>query len=249
MRQIAILSLLFLPFLSLAQIKKVRVETYYISDSLDATDTTDFRVLEAGSSTYRIFVDLLPGSKIYKIYGDRYHKLKIKSSANFYNNINRPNAYFGYLINKSWFGGNPTLALDSWLTLGLATKTNQGILKKDDTDGSFIGGSFNGGGSSSIPGGILKNSDPFAGIPITVSDGLASFTGSFSQWSDVGFKDGLNIDTTVFGSVKIGSEFISTSDAYLQQSGGVSGFNSDSNSVLIAQLTTKGAIEFEINLY
>jgi len=55
-------------------------------------------------------------------------------------------------------------ALDSWLTLGLATKkaakTYFGVLKSLDTDGSVIVGSNNDGGSAVIPGGLLSNSDP-----------------------------------------------------------------------------------------
>src|ERR1035437_9615206 len=85
---------------------------------------TGLPISRATSSTdHGRFIDLKPGYKLKKIYGDANHALKISSSANFYNNIDRPSAYFGYLINKSWFPSNPTIALDSWLTLGLATKT------------------------------------------------------------------------------------------------------------------------------
>ncbi|MBK9800952.1 MAG: hypothetical protein IPP56_14915 [Bacteroidetes bacterium] len=152
MKNLVLIFCFLFPVFSLqAQIENVLVETYYISDSLDATDTTDGRYLELGSKTYRIYIDLKAGSKILKIYGDAKHALKIASTANFYNNVNRPNAYFGYLINKAWFSGNPTLALDSWITLGLATKTHTGVLKSEDTDGSVIGGNFNGGGSYGVP--------------------------------------------------------------------------------------------------
>ncbi len=230
-----------------AQIENVVVETYYVSDSLDATDTTDGRVLEAGSKTYRIYIDLKTGSSINKIYGDKYHKLKISSSANFYNNINRPNAYFGYLINKAWFPGNPTLALDSWLSLGFATKSHFGVLKTDDTDSSFIGGTKNGGGSSGVAGGLLINANPLAGIPLTSSDGMVPSSGAFTQWIDYGFKDLANVDTSIFGSVNSGQTFESDT-AYLKQNSGVRGADSTSNRVLVAQLTTKGDISFELNL-
>src|SRR4051812_38285170 len=111
---------LLLPAALKAQVKNVIVETYYVSDANDATDTTDGRSLEAGSKTYRVYIDLKEGSTLRKIYGDSLHTLKIESTENFFNNIDRPQAYFGYLINKSWFASNPTIALDSWLTLGLA---------------------------------------------------------------------------------------------------------------------------------
>lgn len=248
MKNLVLIFCILFPVFSLqAQIENVLVETYYISDSLDATDTTDGRYLELGSKTYRIYIDLKAGSKILKIYGDAKHALKIASTANFYNNVNRPNAYFGYLINKAWFSGNPTLALDSWITLGLATKTHTGVLKSEDTDGSVIGGNFNGGGSYGVPGGILVNAESNLGIPLTSADGLTLNSATFLQWVDDGFKNGAGVDTSIFGSVYSGNSFISNA-AYLKQNAGVTGSNADSNKVLIAQLTTKGELSFELNL-
>ena len=229
-----------------AQLRNVIVEKYYVSDSNDATDTTDGRSIDIGSNTYRIYIDLDSGYKLKKIYGDSNHALKIESTSNFFNNIDRPSAYFGYLMNKNWFPDNPTLALDSWLTLGLAERTHKGILKTEDSDGSFIGGSNNGGGSSAIAGGIIVNNDPSAGTPLTVEDGLSPINENLSQWLDDGFKDGAT-DTTVFGSVNQGASFISHS-AFLQQNSGVIGAAPDSNKILVAQLTTTGTISFELNI-
>lgn len=230
-----------------AQIENVIVEKYYITDSLDATDTTSGRLLEAGMITYRVFIDLKQGSKLKKLYGDNYHPLIINSSDTFFNNIDRPNAYFGYLINKSWFSSNPTLALDSWLTIGLNSKTNMAVLKMDDTDGSFIGGLNNNGGSSSVPGGILVNNDPLAGIPVTTADGYHVLNNTLSQWVDYGYVDAFGVDTTIFGSVNSGNSYYSTS-SYIQQNSGVEGNPSDSNKVLIGQFTTKGDLSFELNV-
>lgn len=239
----------FLP--TMAQIENLIVETYYISDSLDATDSTQGRTIEPGSVTYRIYLDLAPGSKIKKIYGDQNHPLIISSTENFYNNIDRPNAYFGYLINRNWFSGNPTIGLDSWLTLGIAARLSSafyyGVLKPNDTDGSFIGGNNNQGGTSGIPGGILINNDPEAGIPITANDGYMPGTAPSGQWFDYGFYDAsLGHDTTVFGSLNTGKEFNSRI-AVLQQGDGIMGKTSE-NIVLVAQLTTKGQLSFELNV-
>ncbi len=243
---ILLLSLVF-SFGAKAQIENVFVELYYISDANDATDTTGGPVLEDRSKTYRIYVDLLPGYKIKKIYGDANHALKITSTANFYNNHDRPTAYFGYLINKSWFPDNPILGLDSWITLGLATKTNSGVLKTDDTDGTFIAGTNNNGGSAAIAGGLLTNSSNDIGIPLTIQDGMAPNTNVLGQWLDNGFKNAASVDTTVFGPVNLGSQFISN-DAFLQQNSGVAGYDPLTNKVLVAQLTTKGEISFELNI-
>ena len=241
--------MLFLKNSVVAQVEKVIVETFYVSDSFDETDTIDgsSRRLPAGSKTYRVYVDMVKGSKLVKMYGNGAHALKITSTDTFFNNIDRPTEYFGYLINKAYFGGNPTLALDSWITLGLASKIHYGVLKSQDTDGSVIGGTHNGGGTASIPGGLLINNDPLAGIPITSEDGFLPNTVTYSTWFDNGFKDMSNVDTTVFGTVKRGSQFVSNS-AFLQQNAGVSGAIPDSNQVLVAQLTTKGTISFALNL-
>ena len=48
-----------------AQIEKVIVEKYYISDEIDATDLTGGKV-DSGSVTYRIYVDLKPGNILKK---------------------------------------------------------------------------------------------------------------------------------------------------------------------------------------
>ena len=58
--------LFFLSFSLQAQIEKIIVENYYISDANDATDTTGGQ-LQAGSKTYRIYIDLKLGSKIKKM--------------------------------------------------------------------------------------------------------------------------------------------------------------------------------------
>jgi hypothetical protein len=225
-------------------IKKVFVETYYVSDNNDATDTTAGNYLPVGSKTYRIFVQLEPGYKLQKIYGDNLHPLVFKSTQNFFNNKDY-GTIFGKDIPVSGLRHN-TVALDSWITLGQVTKASQstyfGILKAQDTDGSIIAGGINNdGGSAEINGGLLKNSDPKAGVPLTTSDGMDTLSILPANWSNFGFSD-----SSIFGALAEGKEFTSY-NAYLQNSG-VSGINSDSNQVLIAQLTTKGEISFEINL-
>ncbi len=229
-----------------AQIENVVVETYYVSDSLDATDTTAGRVLDAGSKTYRIYIDLAQGSKLKKIFADTSHQLSIICTDNIYNNIDRPSAYFGYLINKAWFNSNPTLALDSWLTLGRGAKNYTGVFKENDTDGSFIGGANNNGGSSGVAGGILVNNNAAAGIPLLNADGLMPDTATLSQWLDDGFKDTNGDDSTVLGSFNQGNKFISN-NCFLQQNSGVVGDAAD-NKVLVAQITTRGEIAFALNV-
>jgi hypothetical protein len=248
-----IIILLFLLFTTTVKaqdaIIKTIVETYYVSDSKDATDTLGGGI-EAGSKTYRIYVQLPKGYKLSAIYGDANHALKISSTANFFNNKDRGKT-FGKDIIKTNLTNN-TVALDSWITLGQTTTAKNGltyfgILKSQDKDSSFIGGNFNDGGSAGIAGGLLTNNDPMAGIPITKADGMDTMLTIPTNWFNTGFIDAISgNDSSIFGSLKPGKEFISN-NAILQNSG-ISGVNPDSNQILIAQLTSKGDISFELNL-
>lgn len=223
-----------------AQLEKVIVETYYISDSIDASDTTE-GFLPTGSITYRIYVDLKPGCKLNKIFGNSKHDLKIASTENFFNSVSGKT--FGKDMNRLYLDG--INGLDTWLTMGQAyqkkgTKTGFGILKAQDTDpSSWIS--------------ILTNADPLAGTPITSADGyFNSETMPPITISHLGILDELtNDDSTIFGSLQPGSEFNSHGkDMNLTAGSGVNimGVIPDSNQILIAQLTTKGKISFELNV-
>lgn len=229
-------------------IKRVIIEPYYISDANDASDTTG-SFLETGSITYRIYIQMKPGSQLLKIYGDENHPLKIASTAGFFNNKDYGKT-FGKDFSKNNYSNN-TVALDSWITLGQTTRKSSityiGVPKSLDADGSFIGGVSNDGGSSEISGGLLINNDPLAGIPLTIADGMDTINKVPTGWSDYGFVDPVSgVDSTIFGSAKAGHEFLST-NAFLFNSG-VMGTDPDSNLVLLAQLTTKGQISFELNV-
>lgn len=229
-------------------ISKVIVETYYISDSIDATDTIGGHLF-SGSTTYRIYLKMKPGCKLKKIYGDSRHALKISSTENFFNNADRGKT-FAKDISKTNYKNNTT-ALDTWLTIGQTTKTSTltcfGILKTEDTDGSFVGGANNDGGSESISSGLLINNNPQAGTALTIADGMDTMNLVPTGWSDNGFVDIISgADSTIFGSLKKGKEF--TSNSSCLQNSGVSGVLADSNEVLMAQLTTKGNISFEFNV-
>ena len=82
---------------------------------------------------------------------------------------------------------------------------------------------------------------------MTTADGLDTLVNVPTNWYDYGFTNvATGVDSTIFGSVKAGSQFISY-NAYLQNSG-VIGVIPDSNQILVAQLTTKGKISFELNI-
>lgn len=233
-------------FVSHGQIKNVQLEKYYVTNFDDLSDNTGGRSLDTGSVTWRVYVELEPGSRITRIYGDQYHPLIFTSTANFYNNNDRPSANFGYKLKTSWFEDNPILALDSWITLGYATDTKKGVLKSLDPDGDMIAGTNNLGGTSQIPGGLLAGTDPSMGVLLTSADGLASAPLA-SGFSALGFTDFSGNDTTAFGPDSIGSVFYCTGCA-LQQNAGINGAAVDSSKVLVAQLTTSGEITFKMNI-
>lgn len=231
-----------------SQIENVVVETYYISDAQDATDTLGGH-LEIGSKTYRIYLDLETGVKLRKIYGDQNHPLIFNSTESFFNN-KVDGQSFGKDFTKTRLQEN-TVALDSWLTLGqttrVSTKTAFGVLKVNDDDGSFIGGTNNDGGSEAISTGLLINSDPEAGIPLTTADGMDTLTSTPEAWADYGIRNSITqADSSIFGSIITGNHFESR-NAYLTNSG-VTGVDASLNHILIAQLTTKGTLSFEINI-
>lgn len=226
-----------------AQLEKVIVEKYYISDTLDEKDTTG-GLLQAGSTTYRVYVDLKAGSKLIKLFGNTNHSLVFSSDSAFFNHTESGQT-FAYDITKTK-ASQSTTALDSWLTLGQSlkragAKANFGVPKSLDTDGSFIGG-------NNHPDGLLSNTDAMAGIPLTTADGHLNITAANLTYVQFGLKDlSTGEDTSIFGAAK--KEFNSNGeDVYLAVSAGVTGADADSNQVLIAQLTTKGVLKFELNL-
>lgn len=241
-------SLLFV-FTGFSQLEKVIVEKYYVSDMNDATDTLGGG-LPIGSTTYRIYVDLAPGSILKKIYGDANHPFSIQSSAPFFNHESDGQTFAKDFVKNRYLEG--VVALDTWLTLGQTTKTQAGktyfgILKNQDVDGSFIGGVNNDGGSELIPTGLLVNNDVNAGIPLTQTDGMDTMAVIPSTWNHYGLLDFVTgNDSTMFGSLQPQNGFNST-NFYLSNSG-VKGVISDSNQILVAQLTTTGDISFQLNV-
>ena len=178
-------------FTGFSQLEKVIVEKYYVSDLNDATDTLGGG-LPVGSTTYRIYVDLAPGSVLKKIYGDANHLFSIQSTAPFFNHESDGQTFAKDFVKNRYLEG--VVALDTWLTLGQTTKTQAGktyvgVLKNQDVDGSFIGGINNDGGSELISTGLLVNNDISAGIPLTQADGMDTMVTIPSSWSHFGLLD------------------------------------------------------------
>lgn len=232
-----------------AQLEKLYVETYYVSDDNDATDIYGGG-LESGSVTYRIYADLLPGSQVLSLFGSTAYPFEISSTEVFFNHESDGQSFAKEFLKARYQEG--TVALDTWLTIGQTTKlqagiVNFGIPKHQDVDGSFIGGVNNDGGSELVEGGLLISNDVLAGIPLITADGMQPMETAPTDWFSYGLLDFVSgEDTTIFGSTEPSSFFYS--ENFELSCSGVSGVLPDSNYVLLAQLTTKGELHFQFNL-
>jgi hypothetical protein len=117
-------------------LENVLVEKYYTSRPAEYSDTaTD--ALPKGAITYRIFIDMKPGYSLQAVYGTQKHELYMKTSTTFFND-KVCFAETGFNIDaKQLHKGN--VALDSWITMGAASRLHTGIpLSEDDSSFSFI---------------------------------------------------------------------------------------------------------------
>jgi hypothetical protein len=233
---------------SFGQLEKVIVERYYVSDANDATDTYGGGLPE-GSVTYRVYVDLAPGTVLKGIFGDALHPFTISSNEVFFNNVVDGQSFAKDFIRNRYLEN--TVALDTWITIGQTAKQGPnsyyGILKEQDTDGSFVGGLNNDGGSEAIGTGLLINNDPTCGLALTVADGMDTLATAPTNWFNNGILDFMSgNDSTMFGSIVPSSSF--ASESFSLSCSGVMGVVPDSNQIIIAQLTTKGELTFQLNI-
>lgn len=208
------------------------VEKYYVSDEADSLDADEnFAVypLSIGSVTYRVYADLLPGYEFIQLFGSPEHPLNISTTTSFYNDPNYGFAvYQGTSLNNT--KKNTTL-IDSYLTVGGVASGLMGVLKTEDTDGSI--GNLQG---------ILANTDPSIGAPITGDSGIDGLMpGAPILPNTLGLAGALDVfDQTA------GSDFL-VDNGTVAALGGVQGVTA-SNHVLIGQFTTDGVLSFKLNI-
>ena len=116
-------------------LENIIVEKYYVSDSTDYNDSIK-GILPEGSITYRIYVDMKPDYKLLSVYGNEKHELSIKTSTKFFNNT-YCGAFTGFNIDAKKINYT-TIALDTYITLGAASRLHTGILLSEDNDGSIL---------------------------------------------------------------------------------------------------------------
>ena len=208
-------------------LENVRVEKYYVSNAADATGSIG--ALPAGSVTYRIFADMLPGYKFQALYGVPGHALNINTSTSFFNNEDRgatsPNG-----IGSQYLHTN-SVAIDSWFSVGAAASGQMGVLKSED----------NGAANLITTNTMLLNADASAGIPLTTQDGMMAGTPNSVTFV------GLTTELNVFNATSnVGGSF-TTSNGSIASLTGSTGPTS-TNRVLIGQFTTNGNFHFDLNI-
>lgn len=210
-------------------LENIIVEKYYVSNAADSIGSIGR--LPAGSVTYRIYVDLLPGYKFQAAYGVPGHQLKLATTTSFFNNEDRGSITPTYTKTQA---AQNTVMLDSWLSSGAVCSGNFGILKTEDN--------ASGGANVVNANGILQNADPEAGIPLTSKDGF--YAGTPEAVTTVGLSAG---ELSIFNATSQAGNLFTTANASWASLNGSVGPTA-TNKVLIAQMTTNGIFSFELNI-
>ena len=223
-------------------VEAILVEKYYIADANDATDE-DGGSLPEGAVTYRVYVDMKSDYVLESVFGSMDNPLSITTTTEFFNNEDRGEET-GDAIDSGRLGDN-TVALDSYLTLNAAGDEHLAVLKSEDPDGNIVAGEENDGGSEGIDGGLLVNDNPEIGIPLTDSDGLIVGTITSAATGEGSAVTIIGLDASPLGDENSSEDLIVSNGSWAVL-GGVVG-PTEENRVLIAQITTDGEFEFEIN--
>ncbi|HRS19770.1 MAG TPA: hypothetical protein P5243_09720, partial [Bacteroidales bacterium] len=213
-------------------LERIIVEKYYISDEND--QQCDEGELPAGSVTYRIYVDMLPGYKFQTCYGDENHEMRFETTTKFFNNEKRGNSTPTFTFDHAKKG---TVLLDSYVTAGAACDGYYGIPKNLDNE---IGTLVNSDG-------YLQASFDAAGNAISVKDGLleADLNNYPMDVTTIGISTFLNAIKAQNATTN-GQSLVVTNGAWAAL-GGAMGPTSE-NILLIAQFTTNGTFSYKLNV-
>jgi len=213
------------------------VEKYYKANAADAADATD--PVSAGSTTYRIYVDLAPGYQLQAVYGDAAHTLSLSTTTGFWNNSQR-DSYLG--DNPAAQLKNSTVALDSWITLGsVAAGNNWGVPKSEDNGAANL---ITNNGAGHVPATELANTPASIGIPLATQDGIIATAFATPSYNNAGITAQLQAS---FQSGNANGVNFSTNNGAWATTDLDTGATA-TNKVLIAQLTTNGMLSFLLNL-
>lgn len=212
--------------------QRIVIEKYYVSDATDAANSEG--AIPAGSVTYRIYIDMLPGFKFSTAYGSSVQPLKLTTTTQFFNNEMEGLTIPTYNATKA---KKNTVMLDSWITSGGTCGGFLGVPKwLDNGVNTFV--------NSNTPK-LLQNDDPKAGIPLIQQDGM--WSGTVEECKTIGISD--EVQVLYDGSAVEKKSFIINSviGGAWGPLNGAAGVTPE-NLVLIAQVTTDGILEYEFNI-
>ncbi|QQR87927.1 MAG: T9SS type A sorting domain-containing protein [Flavobacteriales bacterium] len=218
-------------------LEQIIVEQYYEASAADAAasefgSTDGIAELVAGSRTYRIYADLLPGYKLETVFGNTDHPLNIGTTTFFYNQTDRGTA-LGHTNATGRLDEN-TCSIDSYLTFGMAGSTKRGVLKSADANATGV--IFpNSEGSP-----VMENQTAWMGTALTTADGLA--TGAQITTQTIGISD-----LSAFTGNATGT-FSTNNGAWFVLGGAQGEDPNGTNRILIAQITTSGSLSFNLNM-
>lgn len=228
--------LLFLvPYASFSQdgLEGIFVEEYYVSDQADRAAFKSVGILEEGSTTYRIYVDLKPGYRLQAIYGSPEHPLYFKSTAPFYNHpevgATHPNIIPERSLKKD------IALLDSWFCVGASGENHMGVPR-------LIEGIENDS--------LLRLPAEFLNHTERKSKSLKEASGMVRVIKPA-FPTFFQMDSCLkyLGAATLSDSLVIDNGAWASMGKGAVGLDSlNTNMILIAQLTTKGDLSFEINI-
>lgn len=224
-----------------AGLQGILVEPYYVTCAEDAKGSNSSGILEEGSITYRIFVDLEPGYRFQAAYGSPEHPLLIESNRFFFNHNHSGNTHPNIIPERDL--ARDIVLLDSWVSAGAATENHIGVPRKYD----FLAKD----GYLKFKSGFLENTfslsendlGPLA-LKLEDCDGLA-------RTENLPVTTIYNIDSLgwALSSVSRAKRLLVENGAWACMGKGSVGADSLSgNHVLIAQITTAGTLDFKLNI-
>ena len=243
MKSLYLFCLIALSSVAVAQtgLQGIIIEPYYAASKEDQKAFNSGGILDDGSVTYRIYVDLEPGYRFQAAYGSPEHALEISSTHYFYNHNHSGNTHPNIIPERD-LARNVTL-LDSWVSAGVATENHLGIPRKYD----FL-----------AQDGYLKFQSGFLENTVKLSnDDMSPLTIQLSQCDGLTRSEQIpattiyNMDSLAWalGSVTRAKRLRVENGAWACMGKGTLGADSLSgNHVLIAQITTAGELNYKLNI-
>lgn len=209
----------------------VYIEQYYCVSAAEAKDESMVGALEEGMCTYRIYLDLEPGYRFQAAYGTEKHPLLIQSTGMFYNHPEVGNSQPNLIPARTL--KNNVVLLDSWLTAGASGETYIGVPRKFDDKSEL-----------NFQKGYFESTTSETPLSFRESDGMrfrqSTFVPTFYQMDEV-IKGLTSVTRTNTIEISNGAWACMGKGAIGADSTGI-------NMVLIGQLTTKGELEYALNV-